>query len=747
MHEKAYLNFDVHIEPAPQGFRIEVDCPAGQHASTFVMPFSDLEVENFLLRLGQSRRTMRRVDAPEVEAAKVFGARLFDAVFAHESRACLRGSLDEAERRGMGLRIRLHLTSAPMLADLPWEYLYNSALNRFPVLSNSTPIVRYLELPEGMRPLALNPPLRVLAIIASPQGYAPLDVEREWARLREALHDLEERGLVVLERLEEASLQALQRRLRRSEYHVLHFMGHGGFDERTQDGVLILEHADGSGYRISGQDLGMLLHDQRSLRLVVLNACEGARTSRTDPFAGTAQSLVQQGIPAVIAMQFEVSDEAAVVLAHEFYGAIADGYPVDAGLAEARKALFATGSGIEWGTPVLYLRAPDGKIFDIARRARRAPKPPALQRIAPAGPAAAPAPLKSVALGETPSASPVVAPTLPPAPSPTPASVVSVPAPSPTVAGSPAPARTWRLWAVLGTFLALLVGGIAYAATNGTNALFPFLGGAGLASEATHTPTFSAATDSPDSVRATNEAIIGAGIRATYAADAATSTSAAQATTNAETASFETQQTADAATTEAQQAAENQQTAEAAAIIEENQTAAAVAAQQTAEADRAAAQLAEQQTQAARPTFTPRPTRTPTPIPEPQADCRVQGRADGNRYVGTCAPAARLEGRQGSCITGRVLSRDGTPFKTILLSVDIKGNTLRVPLDGGGYDPSSGYYEICGLGAGEWGVALINVIRQGNDNIEQNPDGGGDQVILRLNGIDGEHAVVNIREQ
>jgi len=314
---------------------------------------------------------MRRVDSPEIEAAKQFGARLFDSVFADEVRACLRSSLDEASNQGKGLRIRLRLTDAPELADLPWEYLYNSAVNRFPALSVETPVVRYLELPERIRPLSISPPLRVLAIISSPRNLAPLNVEREWSRLRDALQELEERDLIVLERLEQASLPALQRQLRRGAYNILHFMGHGTFDERTQDGMLMTEDEDGLSYPISGQDLGMLLHDHRSLRLVLLNACEGARTSRTDPFAGTAQSLVQQGIPAVIAMQFEVSDDAAVVIAHEFYGAVADGYPADAALAEARKALFATGNGIEWGTPVLYLRAPDGKIFDIARRQRR----------------------------------------------------------------------------------------------------------------------------------------------------------------------------------------------------------------------------------------------------------------------------------------------------------------------------------------------------------------------------------------
>jgi hypothetical protein len=84
---------------------------------------------------------------------------------------------------------------------------------------------------------------------------------------------------------------------------------------------------------------------------------------------------VQQGIPAVIAMQFEITDQAAITLAREFYGAVADGYPVDAAMAEARKAIFATGNDVEWGTPVLYLRAPDGRIFDVAHLSESESKP------------------------------------------------------------------------------------------------------------------------------------------------------------------------------------------------------------------------------------------------------------------------------------------------------------------------------------------------------------------------------------
>ena len=72
---------------------------------------------------------------------------------------------------------------------------------------------------------------------------------------------------------------------------------------------------------------------------------------------------MRQGIPAVIAMQFEISDPAALVFSQSFYQAIADGLPVDVAMVEARRAMFAEGNEVEWATPVLYLRSPDGRIF------------------------------------------------------------------------------------------------------------------------------------------------------------------------------------------------------------------------------------------------------------------------------------------------------------------------------------------------------------------------------------------------
>jgi hypothetical protein len=377
MSEITYLDFDLLLERAGAGYRARVlRSPAVPAACDFSLPFSDLELENFLLKIGHTRRNVRRLENRNVELAKDFGRRLFEATFGDEVRSCLRGSLDVAGQQGAGLRLRLHLTAAPELADLPWEFLYDPSLNRFFVLSGKTPLVRYLDLPERIRPLAVQPPIRVLAMISTPSGYPSLDANREWAKLEEAVADLRSQGVVTIERLGEATLTALQRCLRRGEYHIFHFIGHGAFDERAQDGVLLMEDETEGGRAVSGQELGMLLHDHASLRLAILNACEGARGSRADPFAGTAQSLVQQGIPAVIAMQFEVADETAILFAREFYGAVADGYPVDTALAEARKAIFARGEGLDWGTPVLHMRAPDGRIFDVAASPLPAAQPP-----------------------------------------------------------------------------------------------------------------------------------------------------------------------------------------------------------------------------------------------------------------------------------------------------------------------------------------------------------------------------------
>ena len=365
-----YLDFDLAIEAlvstsstdAPTYRARVLQSPAGQETVDFTLPFHAHELENYILKMGRPRRNVRSL-TQEGEAARGLGARLYNAVFQGDVRDALRGSLMKAGEEG--LRLRLRLGDAPALLDLPWEYLYDPTLRRFFCHSVATPLVRYPEQPRPVTPLAVTLPLQVLVMIANPSDVSTLDVEGEWRKVADALAPLVAQGQVQLTRLPNATLAALQRQLRRGAYHIFHFVGHGGVSPTTGERVLYLEDERGRTRPVSGDYLGPLLSDHRPLRLALLNACEGARVGTNDPFAGVAQHLVLQGIPAIIVMQFEISDAAAIILAHEFYGALAVGYPVEAALAEARKAIFVAGHEVEWGTPVLYSRASDGHLFRV----------------------------------------------------------------------------------------------------------------------------------------------------------------------------------------------------------------------------------------------------------------------------------------------------------------------------------------------------------------------------------------------
>jgi hypothetical protein len=363
-----YLDFDIWIDQKSEGlYRAKAWSGAAGFEATalFALPAA-LAGGGLSFSGGGSRRggsgAAEVTDSASPEQA---GGELFRAVFQGELLKAFQGCLAKA-RSGPGLRIRLRLNDVPQLAGLPWEYLYDGEGRGFLALSGRTPVVRYLELSEGLDTLQVAPPLRVLAVISTPRGYRELaEADEEWRRLGTALEPLLRSGLIEVERLERPTPAALEARLRTGQpVHVLHFVGHGGFSELRGEGVLVFEDEEGKGVPVGGPSLAYLLQDHPSLRLAVLNACNGARGSEENTFAGTAQVLVQHGVPAVIAMQSEVMDETACSFAEKFYQALAAGLPVDACVGEVRRALAAERNP-EWGTPVLYLRATDGRLFAL----------------------------------------------------------------------------------------------------------------------------------------------------------------------------------------------------------------------------------------------------------------------------------------------------------------------------------------------------------------------------------------------
>jgi tetratricopeptide (TPR) repeat protein len=383
-------NTDFHLSISRQQDRYiarVTESPVGQASAPFDLPFSRDEVRQLSWRAGFSPRDIALVKSPERDTPltlQEFGTRLFDALFAGSIGQLFSRSLDASRRDNVNLRVRLQFDDVPEVAELPWEFLYSRDLDRFLALSTRTPLVRYIALAQPERALATQLPLRILAVVSNPRDVPRLDVEQEWQRLNQGVEALVSRGAVELVRLQPPTLANLRQTLRHSEFHILHFIGHGllyepeaaqageagsqsNNESSREEGSLIFEDAEGNEDRVTAVQIATLLHDHESLRLVFLNACHGAAGRPESLFAGVAQKLVQQGVPAVLAMQFAVSDRTAIALAHEFYQSLSEGLPLESAATEARKAIYSEGIDFEWGTPVLFSRSPDGVLVALPK--------------------------------------------------------------------------------------------------------------------------------------------------------------------------------------------------------------------------------------------------------------------------------------------------------------------------------------------------------------------------------------------
>ena len=149
----SYSEFRLSIDrqPSAGSYRVVATSPSGEALGRFKLPFSDIELENFVLKIGRTRRGERGFESPEMELAKAFGGRLFSSLFDGDVKELFRSSLADARTENRGLRITLSLTGAAELGQIPWEYLYDDP--NFMSISRWTPIVRSLELPTASRPL------------------------------------------------------------------------------------------------------------------------------------------------------------------------------------------------------------------------------------------------------------------------------------------------------------------------------------------------------------------------------------------------------------------------------------------------------------------------------------------------------------------------------------------------------------------------------------------------------------------
>jgi len=258
------------------------------------------------------------------------------------------------------LRIRLNLLP-PAVAALPWETLADPhrhqtlAANKAIALVRTATDVKFL---GRARPILTNLPAKILIVAVEEEDN--IDLAAELERIQKSLAPLLSTYLqleIIQGRLE---LQTLRDRLEEYRPDILHIISHG-----ETDGLYLWE--DDRLTLIKASQWATMLGLVDSVKLVFLNACLAGQPDNTTPFASLAQRLLQTGIPAIIAMQFEVLDRAAAAFAGFLYQALVAGPcpgAIDVAVSIARSGLHMTNPDrIDYATPLLWLNSPNGTIL------------------------------------------------------------------------------------------------------------------------------------------------------------------------------------------------------------------------------------------------------------------------------------------------------------------------------------------------------------------------------------------------
>src|ERR1700687_4999832 len=382
-----YENLSVAVEPqlggGYQGRALA--SPFGPGTAPIALPLRRADLEELIHKAGAcvllrsdtgeataTRDLLAREAAGDAATALVrIGTRLFKALLGGPLREIYllsRGRIDSHPERGLRIRVVLPVDSpdAGLLQAVPWELLRCEETREFLARSVRTPVVRILPLPWASVPFsdAAPSPLRILVAVARPSGTALLDAEDERDRILEAWAAQRQAEVDILPA---CTLRDLTEAVRSAAYQVVHVIAHGGFDPRSGTGSLLLETADGAPHPVPAPVLGETLGACRDLRAVFLNACRTSQAGSLpgqDPLLGTAAALVRAGVPAVLAMQFPITDRSARIFTEAVYRSLTRGSALDEAIAEGRLALVQADPGTwEWMTPSLFGALDEAAVF------------------------------------------------------------------------------------------------------------------------------------------------------------------------------------------------------------------------------------------------------------------------------------------------------------------------------------------------------------------------------------------------
>jgi hypothetical protein len=277
-------------------------------------------------------------------------------------------ALASAQSLNLPLRVRLLIgPSAPELHSIRWEMIRNPQDDTPLCTSENIIFSRYLSSLDW-RPVRLRPKgnLSALVFVANPSdlseySLAEVDVEAEIQRARLALVDIQVSTVPESGSEPRATLGNLIERLRNVEYDILYLVAHGAL--MKGEPWLWMEDEQGKVARTPGSDLVTRLKElpQRP-RMIVLASCQSAANSAGDALRALGPRLAEAGIPAVVAMQGNISMETVAEFMPVFFKELQRDGQIDRALAVARGEVRQRH---DYWMPVLFMRLRSGRIWYV----------------------------------------------------------------------------------------------------------------------------------------------------------------------------------------------------------------------------------------------------------------------------------------------------------------------------------------------------------------------------------------------
>ncbi|MFN8798649.1 MAG: CHAT domain-containing protein [Pseudanabaena sp.] len=272
------------------------------------------------------------------------------------------------------LRVELDIDEQrmPEVAALPWEFIcLPDNANLGTVWIATAPYLVFSRRRSqwiAAQPiqLAVNEKLRIALVISVPSDlpavvYEPVQIALE-KLAGEQINQVE-----LLPIVNAANPESINEILAQQP-HIFHFIGHGRLENDTNQAVGQIALVDpdlGEAMWVDADYFSQLFNRYRP-GIVMLQACEGGMLSASQAFVGVASRIVEQNIPVVVAMQYEVSNSTASRFASCFYKNLAAFNPVDIAAQEGRLSIALGAAQFrkrDFATPVIFMRVEDGYLF------------------------------------------------------------------------------------------------------------------------------------------------------------------------------------------------------------------------------------------------------------------------------------------------------------------------------------------------------------------------------------------------